>query len=68
MSFMEQTVEEYLSELYAGTLDELASTEGGYWESALSFVTENFNKKLSELSYRQRSWLIKIKTEAKESQ
>lgn len=67
MSFLDETVDEFMSSLFAGTLDELAS-ENDYWETAVDFVAENGSKQLKELSYKQRSWLIKIKSDAEERQ
>ncbi len=60
-SYLEQTVCEYLFEPgIEGALEERA-IESEYWESAESFVNENENVKLRDLSPKQRSWLGRIK-------
>lgn len=56
-----QTVCEYLfGPCSEGVLAEKAC-ESEYWRGVEEFIDDNEDKKLSELSYKQRDWLIKIK-------
>lgn len=56
-----QTVTEYLfGPCSEGVLMDKAATSE-YWAKVESFVDENEDKKLKELSFKQRDWLIKIK-------
>jgi len=54
-------VEGYLKA--AGVTDEdldEREEKNGYWNSAITFVRENFKRELSSLSHKQASWISKI--------
>jgi len=66
-----QTVNDFLfSEASESLLVELAQ-ESEYWETVQSFIDERGEDHLDKLSFKQKQWLIKIKSglvsEAKKS-
>ncbi len=59
--FEHQTVDEYLfGPCSKGVLEE-RSSDSRYWETVFDFVSENLKTKISQLSPKQKMWLIKIK-------
>lgn len=60
--FTEQTVEEFLfGPCSKGLLSELAG-DSEYWEKVESFVEENKDNYIGDLSFKQKNWVINIKT------
>lgn len=65
---MEQTISEYVFALCSdGVLSELAD-ESDYWKSAETFLMDNGDVPMKNLTQKQRAWVIKIKTELLEKQ
>lgn len=54
-----ESVSEYLGDLVYKL--EANAEHSDYWEKACDFVHQNYHLLLSELTIRQRSWLLKIK-------
>lgn len=60
--FFEQTVSDFLfGPCSMQVLSDLASDGSEYWEKVENFILENETIKLKDLTYAQRSWILKIK-------
>lgn len=55
------TVEEYLFDYASEEELEERSQDSKYWTQVLQFVHDRRDTLLSELSFKQRNWLIKIR-------
>ena len=53
-------VHEYIGDDFQCLKDRAHDSD--YWRSCHDFVDENFNRKLTDMTFKQREWLEKIKT------
>jgi hypothetical protein len=58
----ETTVRDYIMEECSMTFFEELTSGSDYWSACYKFVLENSDKKISELSHKQKHWLYRIKT------